>query len=245
MSPQIERPDPPYMQVVADIRRRIESGVLKEGDHVPSARQIVRDWGISLATATKVLAALRSEGLARGVAGVGTVVSAPPQQSARDNIRAARNTGRIYPEGAYAKITDTGLVEAPAAVADALGVEPGARVVRRHRVTYREDAPLSASTSWFAGDLAAKAPRLLEAERIRQGTAGYIEETTGRRVASGRDSIAAREGTAEECAELGLPTGSIVLLGRNWYLDADGDVIEYGEYLGPANKPVTYEYVVD
>jgi ADP-ribose pyrophosphatase YjhB (NUDIX family) len=35
----------------------------------------MQEWGIAMATATKVLAALRSEGLVRSVTGVGTVVS--------------------------------------------------------------------------------------------------------------------------------------------------------------------------
>lgn len=79
MAPQVHRPDPPYVQVVRDIRAMIVSGQLKEGDTIPSARQITRDWGISLATATKVLAALKSEGLVRAVPGIGTVVTAPEQ----------------------------------------------------------------------------------------------------------------------------------------------------------------------
>ena len=64
---------------------------------------------------------------------------------------------------------------APDAIADALGVPPGAQVIRRHRVTYRDDAPVSASTSWLPGDLAGLAPRLLTTERILEGTPGYIE----------------------------------------------------------------------
>jgi DNA-binding transcriptional regulator YhcF (GntR family) len=68
----------PYAQIVADIGRRIESGELAPGDRVPSARQITREWGVAIATATKALAALRQEGLVQAVPGVGTVVYAAP-----------------------------------------------------------------------------------------------------------------------------------------------------------------------
>ncbi|MFJ6215774.1 TetR/AcrR family transcriptional regulator C-terminal domain-containing protein [Streptomyces sp. NPDC092296] len=73
--------DSPYTRIAQQIRQRIETGELAPGDRVPSTRQITREWGVAMATAGKVLAALRQEGLVRAVPGVGTVVaagSAPP-----------------------------------------------------------------------------------------------------------------------------------------------------------------------
>src|SRR5260370_35807695 len=68
---------PPFERITAQIRRRITAGELRAGDRLPSTRQIVRDFGVAMATATKVLTALRQEGLARPVPGIGTVVAAP------------------------------------------------------------------------------------------------------------------------------------------------------------------------
>ncbi|GAA3198405.1 TetR/AcrR family transcriptional regulator C-terminal domain-containing protein [Dactylosporangium siamense] len=68
-------PEPPYRQVAADIRRRIETGDLAPGDLVPSARQITRQWGVAIATATKALAVLRRDGLTTVRPGIGTVVT--------------------------------------------------------------------------------------------------------------------------------------------------------------------------
>ncbi len=65
---------PPYLRIAAELRRRIEDGELGPGDSLPSTRQIVRDFGVAMATATKALAALQSDGVARSVPGVGTVV---------------------------------------------------------------------------------------------------------------------------------------------------------------------------
>jgi AcrR family transcriptional regulator len=71
-------PDPPYLRIVGDIRRRIEAGELRPGDRVPSARQITREWRVAIATATRALATLGQDGLVRPVPGVGTVVAAQP-----------------------------------------------------------------------------------------------------------------------------------------------------------------------
>lgn len=65
---------PPYARIVEAIRGRIEAGELPPGARVPSTRQIVAEWGVAMATASKVLAALRQEGLVRVLPGVGTVV---------------------------------------------------------------------------------------------------------------------------------------------------------------------------
>ena len=61
-------------RVASELRARIRSGELAPGARVPSARQIVREWGVALATATKVLAQLKREGLVRVQPGIGTVV---------------------------------------------------------------------------------------------------------------------------------------------------------------------------
>ncbi|MGW0431764.1 TetR/AcrR family transcriptional regulator C-terminal domain-containing protein [Micromonospora sp. NPDC003197] len=69
--------EPPYRRIAAEIRRRITLGELGPGDPVPSARQLTREHGVAIATATKVLALLRDEGLVLTRPGAGTVVAAP------------------------------------------------------------------------------------------------------------------------------------------------------------------------
>src|SRR5215510_11674201 len=79
---------PPYRRIADEIRDRIERGELRPGQAVPSARQITRDHGVALATATKVLATLRQEALVTAVPGIGTVVahhSTPAVQRPRRN----------------------------------------------------------------------------------------------------------------------------------------------------------------
>ncbi|MEV6166185.1 TetR/AcrR family transcriptional regulator C-terminal domain-containing protein [Streptomyces sp. NPDC052052] len=67
--------DPPYLRIVAAIRRRIADGELAPGDRVPSIRQIAGEWGVALATATKALTTLRLEGLVEARPRIGTVVA--------------------------------------------------------------------------------------------------------------------------------------------------------------------------
>ncbi|MEV8474331.1 TetR/AcrR family transcriptional regulator C-terminal domain-containing protein [Streptomyces sp. NPDC051173] len=80
---------PPYLRIAAEIRRRITDGELAPGDRVPSTRQIAKEWGVASATATKVLTALRQEGLVRAQERVGTVVAGPSRRAVPDRPRVA------------------------------------------------------------------------------------------------------------------------------------------------------------
>jgi DNA-binding GntR family transcriptional regulator len=160
-------------------------------------------------------------------------------------MTAIRRTGHIYPKGEYAKIASAELVAAPEHVAEALGVQAGDQVIRRHRITYRGEAPVTASTSWFTSDLAEAAPDLLVAERIKLGTPGYIEQQTGRRVRKGMDQLTVAAADESAAADLAVPEGSPILRARNWYRDQDGEVLEFGEYIAPPGRWQTYEYDVD
>lgn len=69
-------------RIAAELRGRIQRGELRPGDRVPSAREIARQWGVAVATATKVHAALRAAGLVEAVPGVGTRVRRRPAHPA-------------------------------------------------------------------------------------------------------------------------------------------------------------------
>lgn len=246
--PEIDRSEPPYLQISRHLRDQITSGALVDGDIVPSARQLAADWHVANATATKALNVLRTEGLVRGVQGVGTIVQAQPlHHSPRDYTVSVHRTGRIYPPGHYARILASELVPAPDTAAAALGVDTGTPVIRRRRTTYNaSDAALSTSISWFPGDLAGSCPLLLTTERIAQGTTRYVEDQTGR-TRSPRERILMSAGAAtdDEATELGVAVGSPVLRTRNFYWDANGGVIEYGEAAASQGLETAIDYTVE
>lgn len=229
---------PPYLQVVQELKARIINGDLKDGDRLPSVRKIADEWGIAQATAMKVLAALRADGLAESVTGVGTVVRSRRNlhRSAADRLERALSTGKIYPENEYAKILSAELSTAPTWVADLFELQEGAQAIRRHRVTYNEDGPVSASTSWFAPELAESVPSLLQTERIPGGTPNAIEAATGRRAVATEEASAAMAASPENAEDLHVEVGAPVSIGRNIYFDAHGGIIEVGESVAPKGR---------
>jgi DNA-binding GntR family transcriptional regulator len=237
---------PPYQRVAADIRARVVSGELSPGETVPSVRQLSARWGIAHATAAKALDLLRTEGLVESHRGIGMVVreDQPVYRGIRDRYDTVRRTGRIYTTAERAEITAAEITTAPEEAAQALGVSPGASVIRRDRVTLRRDAPDSTSTSWFRADLAEIAPALLARERILEGTLPYVERVTGRSAKYGDDRYCARLATAEEADRLGLQLPAAVLETRHVAYDAAGEPLTYEVGLARPGKwahPPAYE----
>ncbi|MGW6690814.1 TetR/AcrR family transcriptional regulator C-terminal domain-containing protein [Streptomyces sp. NPDC054961] len=113
---------PRYSQIVTELRRRIDTGELAPGDRVPSTREITRQWGVAMATATKVLSELRREGLVRAVPGVGTVVAAPSRPARPARPAAARPAGPPDGSSVQAALTLGRIVGAAVAVADTEGL---------------------------------------------------------------------------------------------------------------------------
>ncbi|MBB1252384.1 TetR/AcrR family transcriptional regulator C-terminal domain-containing protein [Streptomyces sp. OF3] len=113
-----------YGQIVAELRRRIETGELAPGDRVPSTREITRQWGVAMATATKVLTELRREGVVRAVPGVGTIVAAPsrPARPARPVGTEARTRRATDTSSSQSTLTLERITGAAVTVADAEGL---------------------------------------------------------------------------------------------------------------------------
>ena len=72
---ELDRPVPLYMQVVRQLRAQIASGELRDGDRLPSQREMMARWHISMQTASKVIGAMKTEGLAMPSVGRDTLVA--------------------------------------------------------------------------------------------------------------------------------------------------------------------------
>jgi DNA-binding GntR family transcriptional regulator len=106
---------PLYLRIADEIADDIRSGVLAEGRPAPSTRRIVRDWNVAMATATKVIGALRAAGLVETIPGSGTVVR-------RRDEPAAVPARRARPaRGERAGLTRREIVAAGVRIADADG----------------------------------------------------------------------------------------------------------------------------
>jgi GntR family transcriptional regulator len=72
----------PYLQLVHQVRRALKLGALREGDQLPTVREVVTRIAINPNTVSKAYRELEHEGLVTARAGVGTFVSATTSDDA-------------------------------------------------------------------------------------------------------------------------------------------------------------------
>lgn len=229
---------PKYDQIAADLRGRVVRGELTAGQALPSERELTERWGVSRATVVKALDVLRQEGLVETRQGTGSTVRerTPLARTAGERYATAVATGHIYTAGEYAEIVSADIVPAPVDVATGLGIETGADVVCRHRVTFEGETPTATSFSWFTAEVGEAAPRLLLRERVREGTTRYVEMQTGRRPHTGRDWWTARLATDLELELLRLEGPAAVAEARHVTYDAEGRALAYEVGISPAGR---------
>jgi GntR family transcriptional regulator len=56
-------PVPPYRQIAAIIKSRIESGQYPQGSRIPTESEITETWEVARSTARRAIALLREQGL--------------------------------------------------------------------------------------------------------------------------------------------------------------------------------------
>jgi AcrR family transcriptional regulator len=115
--------EPPSLRIAGELRAQIERGDLAPGERVPSAREITRRWGVAIATATRVLAALRDDGLVRPVPGVGTVVLPRPGSTRRESPLLAAGAQVPRRPAAPGALSVGRIVAAAVVIADAEGLD--------------------------------------------------------------------------------------------------------------------------
>jgi len=241
---ELQRPVPLYMQVVRQLRAQIASGELAEGERIPSQRQMMQHWRISMQTASKVIGALKTEGLAIPSVGRDTVVA--PGAAARV-AAASEGTALVsaLPEQPnYEVAAAAAMTAAPAGVAEILGIPSGRRALRRQETHIDGVRPVSATVTWFPPAVTAEAPRLADNKPLPAGAFAYIAETSGNRVARVVEERAALPADASTAKTLHMAMDSPVLVTRASYFGSTGQLIAYSESTTAADNWRTLSYAV-
>jgi GntR family transcriptional regulator len=82
---------PPYLQLVHQVRQSLLLGYLREGDRLPTVKEVSGDLAINPNTVVKAYRQLEHEGLAGGRPGQGTFITATlasPPAGASEALRA-------------------------------------------------------------------------------------------------------------------------------------------------------------
>lgn len=232
---------PPYARIASHYRDLISSGELSQGDLLPSIKALATEWSVSTATADRAMRLLREEKLVQGIPGVGTEVMARPisLSSGAERHDRSSKTHSSWGTGEKSSGHTAEIVDAPERIAHVMGISPGDSVLRRCRAYRDAHGIVSHSTSWIPAEFAQRVPELSRSQRLTGGLSlDLIAKATGRHVVKRVDEETARIATADdlELLELEADTVAAILVLTARFLDADGEVLEYGVDLGAPGR---------
>ena len=181
-------PIPLHHQVYLDLRGAIDRGEWHAGDRMPTERDLTIRYGCSLITIRRALDELSREGRLERARGRGTFVTAPP--IVRDIAARASFADEMRARGLdpYAEVLAAAEEPAPPAVAEELGIAPGAPVWYLERVRGADGVPLLLEQAHLS---AVVFPGLLDEDFTRESLYDVLERRYGRRVVRTRETISA------------------------------------------------------
>lgn len=227
---------PKYQRIAAQLKAAIEAGEYGPGDRLPGENDLMATYEVARMTARQALGVLQSEGLVEARKGAGVFVREFRPIRRRGVQRLSR---RMWGEGQSiwaAEIEGRDLVvdpvsvteeEAPEGIARVLGVAEGAPVCVRRRRFVLDGRPVLLATSYLDAELVA-GTAITRTDTGPGGIYARLDEI-GCKPVRFREEVRSRMPSAGEAAQLGLASGTPVLLICRTAFAERGRVVEVND----------------
>lgn len=218
-APELQPGRPRHQQLSDWLRDRLTGGDYAPDDQLPSENELGELFGVSRITVRRALGTLENEGLIYRRQGLGSFAAPPavPQGLVRltDFAQDMERAG-ISPAS---RVLHQAPEEAPPAAAAALGLEPGAKVLRLDRLRIGDDRPVALDRTWLPLFYA----QFLDGHDLTRETIYRVLERDYQiPVVRARYRIQATLAAAAEAGPLGVGKGAaLLLLERVSYTSAD------------------------
>ncbi len=224
-----------WRQIADDIRNGLAGGNLADAEgRLPPEATLAERFGVNRHTVRAAIAALAHEGVLHSIQGRGTFARRQKRLVYPIGKRTRFSTGL----GSQARERHTDILAgerepAMAEVAQALGLETGAPVIRVEARGSADGVPVSRATSWFN---AAKFPTIAEAYAEAESLSQALREFGIEDYLRASTRIEARHADEADVRDLRLSPGAIVIVTHAINVDMENRPIQYSRTRFPADR---------
>jgi len=236
MAPTTIDPRPPFRQIADDLRDAIYSKKLKQGDPLPSERELRERYGVSHSTVRQGLGVLKGEGLVDSVQGLGYFVRQPPARHRRSGVGHFVTQAKEQNLKAEQRLIEVTAPREPSElVAARLQTPEDGLVVTRRYIFLLGDRPVQLAESYFPYDLV-KGTKIAQHVDMPGGAQAELQRL-GFEVRYFEEELSANVPNPQQSQALRLLAGvPVISLLRTTYAT--------GLHLPPGPQPVEVTYYV-
>lgn len=221
-----------YLEIAADLRKRVEAGEFSAGGVLPSEADLTRAYGASRVTVRKALESLRDAGLVDSRQGFGWFVAVDRVRQSLAQLSTIERDLAERGVEAERQILDFAFVAASAHVRGVLGVD---QVLRVRRLNLADGAPFARVTVWCPAELGASLSRA-------DVSARPFYELLPVQIGGATQTIGAALAESADANVLAVPVGSPVLRCERVTRDVGDHPVLLSVHVFPAHLT---EFVVD
>ncbi|MFF3749519.1 GntR family transcriptional regulator [Streptomyces sp. NPDC002018] len=241
---------PKYQRIADALRDAIQAGEYGPGDRLPGENDLMATFEVARMTARQALSVLQSEGLTESRKGAGVFVRTfrplrrkGIQRLAQSQWGEGRSIWSADTDDRTLVVDQMRVTEeaAPERIATVLGIESGEATWVRSRRFVLDGKPILLATSYLPASLVAGSP-ITQEDTGPGGTYARLAEL-GFKPVHFREEIRSRMPSSSEADQLGLATGTpVILICRTAFAD-EGRAVEVNEMtLDSASYILEYDF---
>ncbi len=216
---------PFYLQLKGFLQRRIEEGIWKPNEMLPSESKLCSTYGISRTVVRQALREMEYEGLVYRRKGKGTFAAEPKiLESFAQRLTGFHQDMAEQGLSTSDEVLFLGVVPATGKAADFLKLDAGAEVIKLRRLRLVKGEPIALVTTYLPANLCMK---MLEADFRNQSLYVFLERECGLVIDHGRRLIEAVVANEEEARLMGVKKGAPMVLLDSISYKEDGMPVEY------------------
>ena len=233
-----EKPDKLYLQLIAILRAKLESGEWTVGMQIPTEEELCRLYEVSKATVRIAVSELVREGYFRRQQGKGTFVCKRVIAEGLAMVTSFRELMLDARVVFSTSVLAQTVMMLPEDLALKLQVADDRHLIYIKRVRSLAEEPVLLQESFLPHELC---PKLLEADLEKESLLDILENQCGVNITRVRDFIEVSALAPEEGPILKLPAGSPALLLEQFFYSGDEQIM----YTRSLKRPDRFRLMID